>query len=135
AAMPTPPSPTTATRSPGAGRPAFTTAPPPVSTAQPSSAATSGGTSASTATTEVSDTTACVANALTPRWWCTSCTPPAPAPAPADGTPRDNRRPPPTSVPAALAADPTEHGRRPSVAHSAHRPQRGRNVKIGRAHV
>ncbi len=58
AAMPTPPSPTTATVSPGAGRPTLSTAPPPVSTAQPSRAATVGGTSSGTGTTLVWLTTA-----------------------------------------------------------------------------
>jgi hypothetical protein len=67
AAMPTPPSPTTATVSVRPGLPALMTAPPPVSTAQPSTAAIPGGTSSSTGTTENRLTTTWSANADTPR--------------------------------------------------------------------
>ncbi|SLJ82234.1 Uncharacterised protein [Mycobacteroides abscessus subsp. abscessus] len=68
AAMPTPPSPTTMIRSAGPGFAEFNSAPPPVSTAHPKTAATSGGTSSGTGTTDRRSTTACVANADTPRW-------------------------------------------------------------------
>ena len=107
---------------PGAGRPALMTAPPPVSTAQPSSAAISGGTSASTGTTEVRLTTAWVAKRAHAEVVVHVLRRRRPQPA------RCSRMPPPTSVPALLAAVPTSHGSRPSVRHPAHSPQRGRNV-------
>ena len=126
AAIPTPPRPTTITRAPGSGRPALMTAPPPVSTAQPSRAAISAGTSAATGTTDVRLTTAWEAKALTPRWWCTSCPTPA-------ASVRCRRIPPPTRVPALLAAVPTSHGSRPSVRQPAQLPQRGRKVMTTRS--
>ncbi len=114
--MPTPPSPTTITVSPGCGLPTLSTAPPPVSTAQPSNDATVAGTSAGTGTTDRRSTTAWVANPDTPRWWNT-------------GLPsRLSRMSPFINVPALLAALPGAHGVSPSVAQAAHWPQRGRNV-------
>ncbi len=71
AAIPTPPSPTIAIVCPGFGRPALSTAPPPVRTAQPSTAAMSAGTSRPTATSDRASSTACVANPDTPRWCAT----------------------------------------------------------------
>ena len=101
---------------PGWGGAALSRAPPPVSTAQPRTAATSGGTASSTATTDRLSTTACVAKAETPRWWCT-------------GEPsRARRRPPPRSSPAALLAEPGPQGIRPPVAQPAQLPHRGRKV-------
>src|SRR5690606_341238 len=66
AERPTPPSPNTATDSPGRTPAVFTTAPTPVITAQPNRAAMEGGRSGSMRTAERSDTTAYSANPDTP---------------------------------------------------------------------
>ncbi|CNW33207.1 Uncharacterised protein [Mycobacterium tuberculosis] len=79
-----------------------------------------GGTSCGTGTTLARLTTTWVAKPETPRWWYTG------------RPPRLSRIPPPSSVPALLAALPGSHGVRPSVAHAAHWPQRGRNTSTTR---
>ena len=66
AEIPTPPSPTTATASPGRTTAVLRTAPAPVRTAHPKTAATSSGTSSGRVTSERGETTVSSENAETP---------------------------------------------------------------------
>src|SRR5690606_31982232 len=116
AASPTPPSPKTATDSPGRADTVCCTAPTPVSSAHPNSAATGKGTSSGMTTADARSTTAYSLKAETPRWWCTA----VPL--------RRSRWAPRSSVPAPLAVAAGAHSAGVPALQCGHEPQAGTNT-------